>query len=478
MTAQERTRRLMLLHRYNACVLTFLVLSGLLLYAPGLRGALAPVRVPLKDVHIAAGLLQLGLLLAYLPLLGGHWQRLTRRYGQQINVVLLVALVGTWSLSGSVIWLHRWLPERWAALALPVHDWATWLAIPWSGLHAITRYWRWRFPLPGWWIGYSHARAFDPAEFARPMREYEPKWRTPVTRRVVVQALGTAAGTLALYGLWRFLGGSTLGGSLGEDPGYRPEAAVKPPARAAASGAAPPAGPTPRPTKGPLDLDQFAPGDNPELDTATAQLGTRAPEQPLLVDADLPVPSSATPAGGGRDGRFRLYTVTDDIPAFKPDQWRFEVTGLVDRHLTFSWRQFINLPRTVMVKDFHCVTGWTVAHVSWEGVKLSELLRRAGVRPEGRFVKFYSADGIYTDALPLDFARQDDILVPFLIDNTPIPVPMGGPARLVVPKMYGYKSVKWLTKIEVIPENHEGFWEVRGYPNDALLPEYGGKFDA
>ena len=461
MTQPERARRLMLLHRYNAYVLSFLVLSGLVLFTPGFRGVLAPVRIPLKNLHIAGGLLQVGLLLAYIPLLGGHWLRLVRRHGQRLNVVLLIILATGWLASGVVIWLHRWLPESWAATALAVHDWFTWIAIPWAGVHAITRHWHWRFPLPGWWIGYSRARVFDPAEFERPGPQYEPKWKTPVTRRVALQSLGTAVGAATLYWLWRAVGGSALGGSLGVDPGYQPGATILPPPGQAAAAPAPP--PTP------------APPDDTGQENAAEMQANIPPQQPLASD-DLPIPSTPTPTGGGRQGRFRLYTVTSDIPEFKPSTWQFSVGGLVERPLSFTWREFIHLPRTVAVQDFHCVTGWSVQHVTWEGVRLVDLLRQAGVRPAGKFVKFYSADEIYTDALPLDFASQDDILVPFLIDNALIPVPMGGPARLVVPKMYGYKSVMWLSRVEVIDADHEGFWEVRGYPNNALLPEYGGKY--
>lgn len=100
---------------------------------------------------------------------------------------------------------------------------------------------------------------------------------------------------------------------------------------------------------------------------------------------------------------------------------------------------------------------------------LARLLREAGVKPEAKYVKFYSGDGEYTDALSLDQANMDDVLVAVLHDGKPIHRDYGGPVRLIVPKMYAYKSVKWLERIELIDRPHTGYWEARGYDNDAWV---------
>jgi DMSO/TMAO reductase YedYZ molybdopterin-dependent catalytic subunit len=91
------------------------------------------------------------------------------------------------------------------------------------------------------------------------------------------------------------------------------------------------------------------------------------------------------------------------------------------------------------------------------------------VKPEATWVKFYSGDGIYTSAIALDYALHPDVMVAHKIDGGPIPGPLGGPVRLIVPGMYGWKSVKWLNRIELIAKEHIGFWEERGYPNDARI---------
>ncbi|HEX7064239.1 MAG TPA: molybdopterin-dependent oxidoreductase, partial [Bacillales bacterium] len=178
---------------------------------------------------------------------------------------------------------------------------------------------------------------------------------------------------------------------------------------------------------------------------------------------------------GGGEGVFRPYTVTE-YPAFSSDSWKFEVSGLVKKPMTFDWKGFLKLPRKVEVRDFHCVTGWSVYHVTWEGVLLADLLKKAGVQSQAKYVKFYSGDGVYTDSLTMKQAHMDDVIVAVLRDGKPIPQDYGGPARLVVPKMYGYKSVKWLNGIELIDHPITGFWEKRGYKKNAWVDGKNGGF--
>jgi|GEM_PF-369058 len=187
-----------------------------------------------------------------------------------------------------------------------------------------------------------------------------------------------------------------------------------------------------------------------------------------MLPAPEPLPESAAVVGGGAKGRFRIYTVTE-IPAFSSDSWKFAIAGLVDRPMVWSWEQFLQMKRTVQVSDFHCITGWSVYQLTWEGIPLKQLLAEAGVQARAKYVKFYSGDNVYTDALSLEQAVLDDVMVAVLMDGKPIPQKLGGPVRLVVPKMYAYKSVKWLQGIELIEEEHIGYWEVRGYDNDAWV---------
>lgn len=207
-------------------------------------------------------------------------------------------------------------------------------------------------------------------------------------------------------------------------------------------------------------------------------LKTTFPSTPLSVPEDsgrfdpLPKPNaqSAPPVGGGREGQFRYYTVTE-MPNLNDENWSFTIDGLVDRPTTYTWDQFIQLKRNVQVSDFHCVTGWSVYNITWEGIPLKTLLKQAGVGPKAKYVKFYSADGVYTDTLTLKQANQDDVMVSVLIDGELISKKNGGPVRLITPRMYAYKSVKWLNRIELIENEHIGYWEKRGYPQDAWLDQ-------
>lgn len=187
-----------------------------------------------------------------------------------------------------------------------------------------------------------------------------------------------------------------------------------------------------------------------------------------LLPAPQPLPASAPPMGGGAVGEFRVYTVTP-IPAFTNEDWSFTIDGLVEKSFKWDWKQFVALKRTVQVSDFHCVTGWSVYKNTWEGITLKELLKMAGVKPGAQTVKLYSGDGVYTDTLTLEQADMDDVMVAVMHDGKPIPSDLGGPVRLVVPKMYAYKSVKWLNRIELIKGEHVGYWEARGYANDAWV---------
>jgi DMSO/TMAO reductase YedYZ molybdopterin-dependent catalytic subunit len=182
-----------------------------------------------------------------------------------------------------------------------------------------------------------------------------------------------------------------------------------------------------------------------------------------------PLPDSSPPKGGGYTGKFKVYKIERDIPCTDSASWQFKIGGLVDKPITFRWEDFLKLPRTVQVSDFHCVEGWSVYRITYEGVRLADLLNVAGVKPEARYVKFYSAERVYTDALSLEQARLTDVMAAVLIDGGEIPSDLGGPVRLVVPQMFAYKAVKWLIGMELVATPYKGYWEERGYPVDAWI---------
>jgi DMSO/TMAO reductase YedYZ molybdopterin-dependent catalytic subunit len=125
------------------------------------------------------------------------------------------------------------------------------------------------------------------------------------------------------------------------------------------------------------------------------------------------------------------------------------------------------MPRTALVRDFQCVTGWRVPDVHWEGVRLSEILDRVGVRSGAVALSFESYDGLDTESLTLDQARRPDVLVAHKMLGAPVTTEHGGPVRLYVAPMFGYKSLKWLSAIRVVDQVEPGYWEQNGYPVDA-----------
>jgi DMSO/TMAO reductase YedYZ molybdopterin-dependent catalytic subunit len=165
---------------------------------------------------------------------------------------------------------------------------------------------------------------------------------------------------------------------------------------------------------------------------------------------------------------FQLYTVTDGFPA-PPPGYRLQVDGLVHRRLSLSVEDLEAMPTTVLVKPFQCVTGWRVPNVHWEGVRLADLLDEAGVAPGAKALLFRSFDGVYTESLTLAQARLPDVIVAHKMLGRPVTRAHGGPLRLYVAPMYGYKSVKWLSRISVVDRVYPGYWEQRGYAVNAWV---------
>lgn len=184
--------------------------------------------------------------------------------------------------------------------------------------------------------------------------------------------------------------------------------------------------------------------------------------------------SSLVPDGAG----FRFYSVTSSIPKRTDANYRLTVGGLVQRRMTLTMADLQRLPQTSLVRDFQCVTGWRVPGVHWSGVALPDLLDHVGVQPKAKAVRFTSFDGEYTESLTLDQARRRDVLVATSMLGGPVSRNHGGPVRLYVAPMYGYKSCKWLGGIELTDHVIPGYWEHLGYDVDAWVGKSNGRDDA
>jgi DMSO/TMAO reductase YedYZ molybdopterin-dependent catalytic subunit len=151
-----------------------------------------------------------------------------------------------------------------------------------------------------------------------------------------------------------------------------------------------------------------------------------------------------------------------EVPRLETPSWSFRCFGLVDGEVSWTWKDFLELPRVEVTSDIHCVTRWSRFDNRWEGVAVSEILRRVNVRPEAVAVMAHSEGG-YTTNIPLADLRDESALLTFKHDGLDLPAEHGGPCRLVVPKLYFWKSAKWIRGFEFLNVNAPGFWEVNGY---------------
>jgi DMSO/TMAO reductase YedYZ molybdopterin-dependent catalytic subunit len=149
-------------------------------------------------------------------------------------------------------------------------------------------------------------------------------------------------------------------------------------------------------------------------------------------------------------------------PTVSTEEWRLTIDGLVEHPMTWDWAAFRALPVFRDVSDIHCVTAWSRFDNAWEGVSARDILATAEPKPEARFVILHSYDD-YTTNLPLAEFAEPDVLLAYSWQGRPLPREHGGPVRVVVPKLYFWKSAKWIRRIELVAEDRSGFWEQRGY---------------
>jgi DMSO/TMAO reductase YedYZ molybdopterin-dependent catalytic subunit len=160
---------------------------------------------------------------------------------------------------------------------------------------------------------------------------------------------------------------------------------------------------------------------------------------------------------------FRFYSVTGSVPTRSAAAYRLDVSGLVGRPATYTLADLHAMPQTSLVRDFQCVTGWRVPAVHWTGVPLSAVLDQADPAPGATAVRFRSFDGTYTESMTLAEARRPDVLIALQMLGAPVTPDHGGPVRMYAASMYGYKSTKWLSGIELTHDQIPGYWEHYGY---------------
>jgi DMSO/TMAO reductase YedYZ molybdopterin-dependent catalytic subunit len=188
-----------------------------------------------------------------------------------------------------------------------------------------------------------------------------------------------------------------------------------------------------------------------------------------LTSAGSQLLGNLLPADG-----WRIYTISGTMPLFDPSAWRLEVGGLVRRPRSFSYDELRALPKADQVSTFHCVTGWTVKNVHWAGIRFRHLFELVQPLPSATAVRFVSAERPYEDSLTLQQLQLPDAMLAYELGGEPLSRPHGAPARVVLPEMYGYKGVKWLTRMELVAHQPQGYWEQNGYDQNAWVGRSNG----
>jgi DMSO/TMAO reductase YedYZ molybdopterin-dependent catalytic subunit len=166
---------------------------------------------------------------------------------------------------------------------------------------------------------------------------------------------------------------------------------------------------------------------------------------------------------------WRFNIVEKPVPAFNASEYRLVIDGMVEQPLTLTYDELRALPAVRQVSDFHCVDGWGVDDVQWDGVRLQTVIDRVRPTKDAAYITFHSLGGVYRDSLDMHQAQLPDVLVAYDMDGQPLTKDHGLPLRLIMPRMFGYKGPKWLTRIEFRDQQDVGYWEQRGWRMDAWI---------
>ena len=153
-------------------------------------------------------------------------------------------------------------------------------------------------------------------------------------------------------------------------------------------------------------------------------------------------------------------------PNVSLDRWRLIIDGAVENPVRLTWQDFIDLPQTDDISDFHCVTTWSKLNMEWRGVRLIDLAALVQPKETATHIMCYGYD-TYTTNISMQEALKPDVLLVHTYDGQPLILEHGGPVRMITPQLYAWKGSKWIKRIEFLPKNKPGFWEERGYSNTA-----------
>ena len=150
--------------------------------------------------------------------------------------------------------------------------------------------------------------------------------------------------------------------------------------------------------------------------------------------------------------------------------WRLKIEGLVEKPLILRFAEIQALPKKIQTKNFICVEGWGLDDQKWEGVHLKEIFTKVKISPKAKYVSFYATGGKYKDSLSIQEALESETMLAYRLNGKDLLSENGFPLRLIIPKMYGYKGVKWVERIVFTEKQEVGYWENFGYPVDGSIP--------
>jgi DMSO/TMAO reductase YedYZ molybdopterin-dependent catalytic subunit len=174
-----------------------------------------------------------------------------------------------------------------------------------------------------------------------------------------------------------------------------------------------------------------------------------------------PDPSGRVPPGQSLTDDFPVLSA-GPTPRIRTEDWTFTLKVGPKPVASWDWEQFNALPQTDFVRDIHCVTKWSKLDTAWQGVSIDDLLRAAKLEAPTQFTLAHSFDG-YSTNVPTADLIDGKALIALRYDGKPLSAEHGGPARLLVPHLYFWKSAKWLNGLQFTQKDEAGFWELRGY---------------
>ncbi len=229
--------------------------------------------------------------------------------------------------------------------------------------------------------------------------------------------------------------------------------------------------PTPTPRRG-LPIGRAA-----LLGTFAAGVGgiALAPSLSRLLSSAVPsAPGGLADVLPGVGGSWRIYSIQYPLPRFDPKTYDLSITGLVENPVRLRWNAVAELPGERQTSDFHCVTGWSVTDVRWEGIRPQTIVDLVRPTAAAKFVSLQSMEAPYIDQVSMEQFRAPDVMLARHMDDKPLTRSHGSPLRLVIPSMYGYKGVKWVRELRFDATQTPGYWEQRGYDTDAFIGKSNG----